>query len=431
MPQSSLNFHDSQHVGRIDDFAPAFANASAGDILAVVLLALVAGALAMFVLRWIKPRIPETRRRLRSICICVLPALCGLFVASIARRTAGVTGLDPLLLHVMALASVLLLFVQIPALLLELIFRPVPALRVALRCLSWLAWLCVMFVAVQSDRDLDSVLEAAHAIRFSAGAVDVDLLSIAAGAATAIIAVIVAHGTQNWLGRRLGESKRLAPNLALAIRRIVDIAVWTIAIAMVLTQAGVDLKAMAAFAGALGIGIGLGLQRLAASYISGLIVLFEQSVRIGDTIAAGGVKGRVTHMTVRYTTIMTGDGIEALVPNETLTANTVTNQSWTDNMLRLANSIHIDVNTDAAVARQAILQILDGQARVLRSPAPAVYVADISDGRIRLEAQYWIADPANGQLNLTSDINEAILRAFRYANIRMARPLAVREVARA
>jgi len=243
--------------------------------------------------------------------------------------------------------------------------------------------------------------------------------------------MIVAHGTIKWLGRRLERSTRLSPNLALAMRRIIDIAVWTVATVAVLAQAGVDVKAMAAFAGALGIGVGLGLQRLAASYISGLIVLFEQSVRIGDTIAAGGVKGRVTHMTVRYTTITTGDGIEALVPNDTLTVNTVINQSWTDNTLRLSNSIHIDIESDTAAAKEAILTILSAQARVLQMPPPAVYIADIADGRIRLEAQYWIADPSNGQLNLTSDINEAILGAFRVRDIRAARWLALREPSRA
>ncbi len=432
MPEFYLTRPKTEHFESLADFsARAFANASKSELVALLLLALAAGALAVFLLGWLKARVPETRRwrRLWSICICVLPASCALFVLLIAWLTAG-PGLSPDLLLVMALASGLLLLVQIPALLLELIFRPVPALRVALHGLSWLAWFCLVFAALQPERDLESVLHAARAVRLTAGPVNVDLLSLAAGAATAIIVVIVAHGTLKWLGRLLSESTRLPPNFALAIRRIVDIAVWTVVTVIVLSQAGVDVKAMAAFAGALGIGLGLGLQRLAASYVSGLIVLFEQSVRIGDTIAAGGVKGRVTHMTVRYTTITTGDGIEALVPNDTLTVNTVINQSWTDNMLRLSNSLHIDMENDTAVAKEAVLKILSTQARVLQSPAPAVYIADVSDGRIRLEAQYWIADPANGQLNLTSDINEAILRAFNADNIRMARPLALREPAR-
>ena len=432
MPEFYLTRPKTEHFESLADFsARAFANASKSELVALLLLALAAGALAVFLLGWLKARVPETRRwrRLWSICICVLPASCALFVLLIAWLTAG-PGLSPELLLVMALASGLLLLVQIPALLLELIFRPVPALRVALRCLSWLAWFCLVFAALQPERDLESVLHAARAIRLTAGAVNVDLLSLAAGAATAIIVVIVAHGTLKWLGRLLSESTRLPPNFALAIRRIVDIAVWTVVIVIVLSQAGVDVKAMAAFAGALGIGLGLGLQRLAASYVSGLIVLFEQSVRIGDTIAAGGVKGRVTHMTVRYTTITTGDGIEALVPNDTLTVNTVINQSWTDNMLRLFElASHRHGKRHGRGEGSGSEDFEHAGAGAAIACAGGVYRRRV--GRpIRLEAQYWIADPANGQLNLTSDINEAILRAFNADNIRMARPLALREPAR-
>jgi small-conductance mechanosensitive channel len=82
--------------------------------------------------------------------------------------------------------------------------------------------------------------------------------------------------------------------------------------------------------------------------------------------------------------------------------------------------VHVDIASDTAAAKEAILGILRGQARVLDTPAPGVFVADIAEGRIRLEAQYWIADPANGQLNLTSDVNEAILGAFSERGIRTA-----------
>ncbi|CDY73983.1 Potassium efflux system KefA protein / Small-conductance mechanosensitive channel [Caballeronia glathei] len=433
MPDLYLTAPDNEHFESLADLsARALANASPGELVTLLLVVVASGALAVFLLRRLRAKIPDTRRwrPLWSICVCFVPACCCLLMLLAAYLTAR-PWIDTELLVVMALASVLQLLIQIPALVLELVFRPVPVLRLLLRCLSWLVCLCVMFAVLQPERDLEHVLDAARAIRLTAGPVRVNLLSLAAGAATAIVVMIVAHGTIKWLGRRLERSTRLSPNLALAMRRIIDIAVWTVATVAVLAQAGVDVKAMAAFAGALGIGVGLGLQRLAASYISGLIVLFEQSVRIGDTIAAGGVKGRVTHMTVRYTTITTGDGIEALVPNDTLTVNTVINQSWTDNTLRLSNSIHIDIESDTAAAKEAILTILSAQARVLQMPPPAVYIADIADGRIRLEAQYWIADPSNGQLNLTSDINEAILGAFRVRDIRAARWLALREPSRA
>ncbi|SAK50179.1 mechanosensitive ion channel protein [Caballeronia hypogeia] len=400
----------------------ALCGASPNEFTALGLIAAIGCIGAYFILHWLRKRLWADWRRVYVVCLYFVPPLCVLLLFALSVAILGEWP-STALLSIVSLGTSLLFTMQIPAVALELVFRPVRPLRLSLRCLTVLLAASGFFALSQPERDINEVVAAARALDIDIGFFRLNLASLAEGVATGVVVVVIAHGTVNWLGARLRSSMHLPPNFSLAIRRILDITVWTIAATIVLQRAGIDVKAIATFVGALGIGLGLGLQRLAASYVSGLIVLFEQSVRVGDVISAGGIKGRVTQMTVRYTTLMGADGVEALVPNDALTLNTVLNQSWSDDNLRLSSSVHIDIASDVAMAKQIVVGVLREQARVLAEPQPAVYVADIADGRIRLEAQFWVADPANGQLNLISDINEVVLRSFGEHRIRLAPPL--------
>src|SRR5204862_2150570 len=104
---------------------------------------------------------------------------------------------------------------------------------------------------------------------------------------------------------------------------------------------GIDLTVLSVFGGALGVGIGLGLQKLASNYIAGFTILLDRSIRLGDMITVDGRFGSVTKVTSRYVVVRSLDGIEAIVPNETLVTTTVLNHSYTSKNVRVALTLQI------------------------------------------------------------------------------------------
>ena len=208
--------------------------------------------------------------------------------------------------------------------------------------------------------------------------------------------------------------------MALALERISSVAIWVAAAMIVVSLSGINLTALAAFGGALGIGLGLGLQSLAASYVSGLIVLFERSVKVGDNLVTDKIKGKVTQMTIRYTTIHTTDGLDVLVPNDTLINGTIVNETLSSSDIRLELPVTVSIDADLDAARAILHGAVAQHQRVLKHPPVRVYTASIVKRNARLLARFWISNPGDGRLDVISDINELLLDEFRKNNIRFA-----------
>lgn len=299
----------------------------------------------------------------------------------------------------------------------ELLFRPTPLLRILLRLVALVLWLA-MVLGLFGDRQ--PLIGEFFAAKIPIGGITLSTDGIFRGLVAGVVIMIVALWGDRAIDGLLRRNHHLRPNFVLALSRIFSVLIWVAALVLIFSISGINLTALAAFSGALGIGLGLGLQRLAASYISGLIVLFEQSVRVGDNIATGGITGRVTNMTMRYTMVRTRDGIEAIVPNDSLTSSTIVNQSWSDRNLRLVCSLLVKADTDLVTARALLLKVMSAQARVLQEPPPSTYITGVTDKGVLLEGHFWICDPENGQHNVSSDIYDATLAAFRGNGIRLA-----------
>ncbi|MGJ7903597.1 mechanosensitive ion channel domain-containing protein [Lysobacter sp. 1R34A] len=292
----------------------------------------------------------------------------------------------------------------------ELLFRPTATLRFMLRVVTVLLWI---YLVLQIFGTRNPLIGEFFAAQWSVLGFSLTTRHILDGLTAGVVIVIVALWGDKAIGNLLRRNRTLQPNFVLALSRIFSVLMWIAALALIFSISGINLTALAAFSGALGIGLGLGLQRLAASYISGLIVLFEQSVRVGDNIATNNVVGRVTRMTVRYTMIRTRDGVEAIVPNDSLTSNVIVNQSWSDRNLRLVCGVLVKGDTDTQAARVLFLEAMNAQDRVLQQPPPHMYVTGVNDKGIQLDGHFWINDPENGQHNVASDIYDAVLQSFR------------------
>jgi small-conductance mechanosensitive channel len=198
-----------------------------------------------------------------------------------------------------------------------------------------------------------------------------------------------------------------------------------LAVLIGLPMVGIDLTTLSVFGGALGVGLGFGLQKIAANYISGFIILLDRSIRIGDLIAVGQERGQVSRITTRYTVLKGQTGIEAIVPNEVLVGSVVQNESFSDTRVRISLPVQVAYGTDLDQAMTILVEAA-AQPRVLAEPAPRAFVMAFADSGINLELAFWVEDPEAGTQQLRSDINLAIWRGFQMAGI--AIPFPQREV---
>jgi small-conductance mechanosensitive channel len=170
------------------------------------------------------------------------------------------------------------------------------------------------------------------------------------------------------------------------------------------------------------VGIGFGLQKLAANYVSGFVILAERSLRIGDTVRVDDFEGRITDIHTRYTVIRALNGRESIVPNEQLITQRVENASLSDPRIVLRTTVQVAYGTDLdalmPVLRAAVVQV----PRVLSDPMPGVLLNSFAADGLELAVMFWISDPQNGEGNVRSDVNLAILRTLNAAGVEIPYP---------
>ena len=196
----------------------------------------------------------------------------------------------------------------------------------------------------------------------------------------------------------------------------------TLAVVVSLASVGVDLTAFAVFTGALGVGIGFGLQKVVANLISGILLLVDRSIKPGDVIAVEQTYGWVNFMGARYVSVITRDGTEHLIPNETLITNHVENWSYSDDLLRLRIPIGVSYKSDLRKAMALIIEAAASVERVLDQPAPVCLVTGFGDSSVDLEARLWIKDPRNGVSNVKSEILLQVWDRFQSEGIEIPFP---------
>jgi small-conductance mechanosensitive channel len=189
-----------------------------------------------------------------------------------------------------------------------------------------------------------------------------------------------------------------------------------------LSAVGVDLTALSVLGGALGVGLGFGLQKLAANYVSGFVILLERSIRIGDNVKVDNFEGRITDIKTRYTLIRAGNGREAIVPNESIITSRVENLSLADRKFNITTNIVVGYDSDVAQVQQLLVGAARAQSRVMSDPAPVAFLLNFVPDGLEFNLNVWVADPDKGQANLRSDLNIAILAALRGADIEIAGP---------
>ena len=327
-----------------------------------------------------------------------------------------------------------LLKLAIPLLLAMAVIRlTVHALKRAFPRAVWLASFERFFafsawaaVALHIIGVLPAVIDGLEQISFPVGKSSVNLWMLLQGGLTVMLTVLIALWLAGTVEARLMHTEGLDANLKLVFARLSKALLIILAVSIGLPLVGIDLTALSVFGGALGVGLGLGMQKIAANYVSGFILLLDRSIRMGNLISVGNERGVVSQITTRYTVLKGMSGIESIVPNETLVGAVVQNETFTDPKVRIALPVQVSYATDLEKAMGILVEAAGNQARVMTDPAPGAFVEAFADSGINLQLGFWIRDPAEGTLGIRSAINLEIWRRFKEEGIEI--PFPQREV---
>jgi small-conductance mechanosensitive channel len=195
-----------------------------------------------------------------------------------------------------------------------------------------------------------------------------------------------------------------SPFLRVLVSKALRIVLIGLAILIAIRSVGIDVTALTVLGGAIGLGIGFGLQKIVGNLVSGVILLLDKSIKPGDVIGVAGTYGWVTGLGGRYVSVVTRDGIEHLIPNETLITERVENWTHSDENTRLRIPVGVHYRSDIRQAMAICIEAARTTERVLTNPAPACLLQGFGDSSVDLEVRFWIKDAVHGISNVKSEI---------------------------
>ena len=381
--------------------------------------------LAALALAWLLVRLLRGPRRLRGsiwfgahIVDGLLFPVLALLAAVLARW--ALHGLLPMaLLHLAVPVLLALVVIRLLARVLQQAFPDSATARIMQTTVSWLAWIAA---ALWISGVLPLLATELDAISWKVGSTRVSVRNFIEGAVTAVVVLVLALWLSATLEARLlrGASGNLSTRKMAA--NVLRALLLFVGLLFALSAAGIDLTALGVIGGALGVGIGFGLQRLAANYISGFVILAERSVRIGDMVKVDGFEGLVRDITTRYTVLRALNGREAIVPNEMLITQRVENASFADRRVLYSTSVQVAYGTDLDALMPRLVAAVTAVPRVLAEPAPSVQLEQFAADGLTLKIPFWIGDPELGDGNVRSDVNLAVLRTLNEAGVEIPYP---------
>ena len=307
-----------------------------------------------------------------------------------------------------------LLVIRLIARVLALVFPSSNSARVIERVVSWLAWgLAVLWITGW----MAPVLEELEGIQISWGKTHITLLHVLQVVMTSSLVLVVTL----WISAALEDRVLRRAVADLSMRRVLANAMRALLLFIgalfALSTLGVDLTALSVLGGALGVGLGFGLQKLAANYVSGFVILLERSLRIGDYVRIDGFEGAVSDIKTRYTLLRANNGIESVVPNELLLTQRVENLSLENRRMLLTCHFWVGLDADPLQVQSLLNQAALTAPRVLAEPAPAALLSEVTPQGLHFSLNFWMDDPSSGQSPVRSGVNLAVLGALRGAGI--------------
>lgn len=302
---------------------------------------------------------------------------------------------------------------------LRFIFAPSAWVRTMENAIATTVWL---ILALHLSGLLPEILLAMQDISFNIGTHPVTLLLVMQALLTILLTLFIALWISRIIENRLLRSTHFNMNMRVVMSKLVRIVLSFVAILLALSAVGLDITLLSVFGGALGVGIGFGLQKIASNYVSGFIILTDNSMQMGDVITVDNHYGVISDLRSRYMLLRKTDGTQVVIPNETLITNAVINHSFSDRKARVQMPLQVSYDSPLELAMQLMRDAANAQARVLIEPAPEVQIKGFGENGIDLNLSIWIPDPEEGSSSLQSSIYLDIWRAFQQHSISIPYP---------
>lgn len=236
-----------------------------------------------------------------------------------------------------------------------------------------------------------------------------------------IFAVVLLFYVTNVLQKVIVNRILKRTNVDIGVRQsvgtIIRYVIIIIGMTIIIQTAGINLSALGFIAGALGVGIGFGLQGITNNFISGLIILFERPVKVGDRIEVGEISGDVTKIAARATTVLTNDNISIIIPNSDFINKEVINWSHNDRRIRYNIPVSVAYKEDPRYVRKLLLEVVKENSGVLKHPTPDVLFSEYGESSLDFNLRVWTTDYTDRPRVLKSQLYYAVFKKFQEHHI--------------
>jgi len=285
---------------------------------------------------------------------------------------------------------------------------------------AWVAWL---YVAALTLGIIDDVAALLDNVGFSVGSARFSILTALQAAILLGFALWLSLSLGNFVDRRIQKIDELTPSLRVLLGKISRISLLIIAALIAMSGLGIDLTALTVLSGAVGVGIGFGLQKVVSNFISGIIILMDQSIKPGDTISLGETFGWIRELRARFVSVVTRDGREFLIPNEDFITREVINWSFSDKYVRLDVPFGVSYDSDPHEVSRIAMEAAGSVERVVTTvKGPVCWLTAFGDSSIDFLLRFWIADPQEGLTNIRGKVMLALWDAFKENGISIPFP---------
>lgn len=378
---------------------------------------------ALLVAKLVEPRLEEQARKIKNmpgllrLIVALLRRLRWLFfsmllaAAYLSTSVAGVLETTYLLYSVMLLAGAWLLISVV---------SHVMRNRAVGKMFAIIAWTYVAAVILGVSGEIAAMLDAAG---FSVGNRHISVLYLVKSTLFVGVLLWASMAIGNFAERRIQSVDELTPSLRVLIGKVVRITLLVLVVLIAMSALGLDITALTVLSGAIGVGIGFGLQKVVSNFISGIIILMDQSIKPGDTISLGETFGWIRELRARFVSVVTRDGREFLVPNEDFITREVINWSFSDQYVRLDVPFGVSYSSDPHEVTRLAIEAAGSVERVNSSHTPPVcWMTEFGDSSINFLLRFWISDPQKGLTNIRGQVLLALWDSFKANGINIPFP---------